>query len=195
VESRDCAITLVSCLVQSSILKMEATYSSETSVDFQRATQRYILEDRTLSNCRCENSDAVDFVRTLGALWARPQNIMVSCYGCYSFNRLPFQKFMILLGRHFEEDIMRLFHHVLTSCCFSSVVSPANKLTGVTSLYPVIANFCVEDFEKVVLDWASLVTHLLVQLHLVTSYPVILRSILILFVHCFEGVRRDHIQT
>jgi hypothetical protein len=27
---------------------MEATYSSETSVDFQRTTRRYIPEDRTL---------------------------------------------------------------------------------------------------------------------------------------------------
>jgi hypothetical protein len=42
------AFTLVSCLVYSSTLKMEATYSSKTSVDFQRTTRRYIPEDRTL---------------------------------------------------------------------------------------------------------------------------------------------------
>jgi hypothetical protein len=29
-------------------MKMEATYCSETSVDFQRTTRRYIPEDRTL---------------------------------------------------------------------------------------------------------------------------------------------------
>jgi hypothetical protein len=33
---------LVSCLAYSSTLKMEATYYSETYVDFQRATQRYV---------------------------------------------------------------------------------------------------------------------------------------------------------
>jgi hypothetical protein len=33
----------------------EATCSSETSVNFQRTTRRYILEDRTLHNHRCEN--------------------------------------------------------------------------------------------------------------------------------------------
>jgi hypothetical protein len=33
---------------------MEATRSSETSVDFQMTTQRYIPEDRTLHNHRCE---------------------------------------------------------------------------------------------------------------------------------------------
>jgi hypothetical protein len=39
---------LVSCLAYTSTLKMEAICSSETSVDFQRATRRYIPEDRTL---------------------------------------------------------------------------------------------------------------------------------------------------
>jgi hypothetical protein len=40
--------TLVSCLCHSSTLKMEATCSSETSLDFQRTTRRCILEDRNL---------------------------------------------------------------------------------------------------------------------------------------------------
>jgi hypothetical protein len=40
--------TLVSCLAYSSTLKMEATCSFETSVDFLRATRRYIPEGRTL---------------------------------------------------------------------------------------------------------------------------------------------------
>jgi hypothetical protein len=42
-------------LPYSSTLKMEATCSSETSVDFQRTTQRYNPEDKTLHNHRCEN--------------------------------------------------------------------------------------------------------------------------------------------
>jgi hypothetical protein len=33
---------------------MMATYSTETSVDFQRNTRPYIPEDRTLHNYRCE---------------------------------------------------------------------------------------------------------------------------------------------
>jgi hypothetical protein len=36
-------------------LKMEATCSSETSVDTQRTTRRYIPEDDALHNDRCEN--------------------------------------------------------------------------------------------------------------------------------------------
>jgi hypothetical protein len=35
--------------------QVEQTCSSETSVDFQRTTRRYIPEDRTLRNHRCEN--------------------------------------------------------------------------------------------------------------------------------------------
>jgi hypothetical protein len=42
------AFTLVSCLAYSSTLKMEATSSSEKSVDFERTTRRYIPEHRTL---------------------------------------------------------------------------------------------------------------------------------------------------
>jgi hypothetical protein len=34
---------------------MVAICSSETSVDFQRAARRYIPEDSTLYNHRCEN--------------------------------------------------------------------------------------------------------------------------------------------
>jgi hypothetical protein len=44
---------LVSCLAYSSALKMEAASSSETSVDFQRTTWRYILEDRTPHQSYC----------------------------------------------------------------------------------------------------------------------------------------------
>jgi hypothetical protein len=34
---------------------MEAICSSETSVDFQRTTRRYVSEGSTLHNHRCEN--------------------------------------------------------------------------------------------------------------------------------------------
>jgi hypothetical protein len=38
---------LVFFLAYSSTMKMEVTNSSETSVDIQRTTRRYILEDKT----------------------------------------------------------------------------------------------------------------------------------------------------
>jgi hypothetical protein len=48
-------LALVSCSAYSSTLKMEAIFSFETSVDFQRTTQRYIPGGSTLHNHRCEN--------------------------------------------------------------------------------------------------------------------------------------------
>jgi hypothetical protein len=47
--------TLVSCSAYYSTLKMEVACSSEMSVEFQLTTRRYIPEDRTLHNHRCEN--------------------------------------------------------------------------------------------------------------------------------------------
>jgi hypothetical protein len=49
------AFTLVSCSDYSSILKLEAICSSETSVNVQRTTSCYFPGDRTLHNHRCEN--------------------------------------------------------------------------------------------------------------------------------------------
>jgi hypothetical protein len=40
-------------LAYSSFLKVQAKYSSETSVDFQRTTRHYILEDRILRYLSC----------------------------------------------------------------------------------------------------------------------------------------------
>jgi hypothetical protein len=48
-------LMLVSYFAYSSILKMEAKYSSETSVNFYRTLFLYILEDRTLHSRRCKN--------------------------------------------------------------------------------------------------------------------------------------------
>jgi hypothetical protein len=46
---------LVSCLAYSSTMNMETICSSQTSVDFQRTTTRYIPRGRTLQNHRREN--------------------------------------------------------------------------------------------------------------------------------------------
>jgi hypothetical protein len=49
-----------------------------------------------------------DFVCTLGSLQVKPQDIMV-------MTRVPIMQIMCLLSWHFEEDILRLFHHGLTA--------------------------------------------------------------------------------
>jgi hypothetical protein len=48
-----CAM-LVSCLDYSLTPKMKVTYASETSVDFQRTTRRYIPEDTIILTCFTE---------------------------------------------------------------------------------------------------------------------------------------------
>jgi hypothetical protein len=48
-------------LVYSSILNMEEISFSETFVDFQRVTRRYIPEDSTIHNRRCENLKSYKF--------------------------------------------------------------------------------------------------------------------------------------
>jgi hypothetical protein len=49
------SLSLVSCLAYSLTLKMETTFSSETSVGFHWITQHYIPEHGILHNHCCEN--------------------------------------------------------------------------------------------------------------------------------------------
>jgi hypothetical protein len=44
-----------------STLSIEATFSSEASAEFQRNTRRYISEDRTLENHRCERRKSLSW--------------------------------------------------------------------------------------------------------------------------------------
>jgi hypothetical protein len=55
-----------------SSLKMEAIYSSATSVQIQRTTRRYIPEDRTLHNHRCEN------LRSYTALYPKKTELFIN---------------------------------------------------------------------------------------------------------------------
>jgi hypothetical protein len=59
--------TPVFCTAYSSILNMEAIVSSETSVDFQQSTRRYISEESTLHYHCCEDlkSEIVNFITAI----------------------------------------------------------------------------------------------------------------------------------
>jgi hypothetical protein len=63
------AFTLVSCSAYFSILKMEAICFFETSVDNQRTTRRYIPEDRTLYNHRCEKLKSYKGIVCSNLIW------------------------------------------------------------------------------------------------------------------------------
>jgi hypothetical protein len=73
---------------------------------------------------------------------------------------------MNVLGRHFE-DILRRFRHVLTTSYFSfsdHFYEHVNSVAMGSPLSPVIANFCVKDFEEKALDLATPQAVLLVSI-------------------------------
>jgi hypothetical protein len=73
------------------------------------------------------------------------------------FTRVPIRETMSLLSRHFEEDILTLFPHVLMSSYFSFGGQFYEQIDGVAKgspLSPVIANFYMEVFKEMVLDRA-----------------------------------------
>jgi hypothetical protein len=70
---------------------------------------------------------------------------------------VPIKETMDLLGWHFKEDILRLFHHVLTTSYFSfngQFYKQIDDVAMVSPLCPVITNFYMEDFEERALDSA-----------------------------------------
>jgi hypothetical protein len=63
--------------------------------------------------------NSTEFVHNLGSLRVCPQDMMVSFEVVSLFTRVPIRETMSLLSRHFEEDILTPFRHVLTSSYFS----------------------------------------------------------------------------
>jgi hypothetical protein len=93
----------------------------------------------------------------LAALRICPQDIMVSFNVVSLFTRVPIRETMSLLGQHFEEDIQKIFRHVLTSSYFCFAGQFYKQIDGVAMGSPltlVIANFYMDVFEEMALDWA-----------------------------------------
>jgi hypothetical protein len=75
------------------------------------------------------------------------------------FSRVPIKETMNLLGRHFKEDILGLFHNVLTTSYFTFNGQFYGQTDGVAMgslLSPVIAYFYMEDYKKAALESAPL---------------------------------------
>jgi hypothetical protein len=73
------------------------------------------------------------------------------------FTGMPIKETMDLLGRYFEEDILRLFRHVLTTSYLSfngQFYGQADCGVMGSPPSPVIAIFYMEDFENAALDSA-----------------------------------------
>jgi hypothetical protein len=64
---------------------------------------------------------------------------------------VPLEEALRLLSRHFDETILRLFRHVLTSSFFSfngQFYEQTDGVAMVSPLSPVTANYFMEYFEK-----------------------------------------------
>jgi hypothetical protein len=75
------------------------------------------------------------------------------------FTSMPISETTDLLGRHFEEDVLVLFRHVLTTSYFTfngQFYRQTDVVAMGSPLSPVVANLCMEDYEKTALDSAQL---------------------------------------
>jgi hypothetical protein len=91
----------------------------------------------------------MDFIHTIRTLRAGPRDILISFDVVSLFTMVPLEEALRLLGRHFDEAILRLFHHVLTSSFFSFNGQFYEQTDGVamgSPLSPVIANYFMEYF-------------------------------------------------
>jgi hypothetical protein len=63
--------------------------------------------------------NSIEFVQVLGSLQVDTHEIMVSFDIVSLFTKVPIRETMDLLGRHFEEDVLAFFRHVLTTSYFT----------------------------------------------------------------------------
>jgi hypothetical protein len=96
----------------------------------------------------------MEFVNTITSLCAGP-DILVSFDVVSLFTMVPTGEALCLLSWHSDEDILRLFRHVLTSSFFRFNGQFYKQTDGVAMclpLSPVIANFFIEHFEETALE-------------------------------------------
>ena len=98
------------------------------------------------------------FVQILKSLRVRPKDLMVSFDVVSLFTNVLIVDSLELLSYHFEDDVLALFKHVLTSTYFCFNGQFYEQTDGVamgSPLSPVIANFFMEDFEKRAIEQAT----------------------------------------
>jgi hypothetical protein len=111
--------------------------------------------------------NSIGFVQVFSSLQVNNCDIMVSSDLVSLFTRVPIKETMYLLGRHFEEDVLGLFRHILSTSYFTFNWQFYGQTDGVAMgppHTPVIGNFYMEDYEKVALELAPPKTLLLVSL-------------------------------
>jgi hypothetical protein len=102
---------------------------------------------------------SIEFVQILNSLQVDTRDIIVSFDIVSLFTKVLIKETMDLLGRHFGEDVLGLFRHVLTTSYVTFNGQFYRQRDGVamgSPLSPVIANFYMEDYEKATLESAPL---------------------------------------
>jgi len=109
-------------------------------------------------NSAHHGKNSFQFVQILESLRVRPEDLMVSFDMVSTFTNVPIVDSLELLSHHFEEDVLALFKHVLTSTYFCFDGQFYVQTDGVAMDSPlslVIANFFMEDFEKKAIEQAT----------------------------------------
>jgi hypothetical protein len=96
----------------------------------------------------------MEFTNTIKSLCAGPEDILVSFNVISLITVVPSGEVLHLLSQHSDEDILRLFHHVLTSSFPSfngQICKHTNSVATGLPLSPVTANF-MEHSEEMALE-------------------------------------------
>ena len=96
-------------------------------------------------------TNSLQFVQTLDSTHIQPDDLMVSFDVVSLFTRVPVADSLKLLRHHFEDGVLALFQHVLTSTYFCFDGKFYEQTDGVamgSPFSPVIDNFFLEIFEK-----------------------------------------------
>jgi hypothetical protein len=102
--------------------------------------------------------NSMKFINALKVLHAGPEDILISSDILSLITMVPTGEALRLLSRHFDEDILRFFHHVLISSFFWFNGQFYKETDGVamgSPLSPATANFFMEHFEETALEGAS----------------------------------------
>ena len=98
------------------------------------------------------------FIEILESLQIKPGDLMVSFDVVSLFTKVPVEESLTLLKQHFNNEILALYKHVLTSTYFCIDGQYYEQTDGVamgSPLSPVIANFYMEDFERKAIEKAT----------------------------------------
>jgi hypothetical protein len=98
------------------------------------------------------------FINIIKSLRAGPEGILVSFDVVSLLTMVPIVKALRLLSLQFDENILRLFRHVLNSSFFRFNGKLYEQTDGVamgSPLFPVIADFFMEHFKETALEGAT----------------------------------------